>query len=290
MPQTSSRTKIRDISEEHDRQLEQGQPRFQRILRGPQPESRPPNMRPTVSEAPKEASLSPALISPSSHSQEEEPLYQCTQCDMIVKQSDPYCPFCGAIFADGPLAESRAPELGSPAPPVERPPRPREDFPYKEPPVRPEKFDVFSLVKAPSKSKELVYREALRGFAGSARLLEGIEEVVSELSVLGKDTSLARRLISNAWEACRDGDWNLVTTLAREAEESILPSIPDLVMSEVGKARESLARAKVAGVDISPYMLKIKDIMAALGTRDFDEALRLTKELTDSLREDSVLW
>lgn len=289
MAQTSPRTKIRDISEERDRQLEQNQPRFQRILRGPEPEPRPLNMRPTVREAPKEASLSPALISPSSHSQEEI-LYQCTQCDMIVKQSDPYCPFCGAIFADGPLADSGAPEPGSPAPPVERPPRPRDEFPPKEPPVRPERFDVFSLVKGPSKSKELVYREALRGFAGSARLLEGIEEVVSELSVLGKDTSLARRLISNAWEACRDGDWNLVTTLAREAEESILPSIPDLVMSEVGKARETLARAKVAGADISPYMLRIKDIMAALGTKDFDEALRLTKELTDSLREDSVLW
>ena len=286
MPQTPPRTKIRDISEEKDRQPEPGQWKLQRVLRGPEPEPRPSNLRPTVQERQKDASLSPALISPSAQTQAEEPLYQCTQCDMIVKQSDPYCPFCGAIFADGPLAWSAAPE----PPPFERPPRPLEDVPPKEPPIRPEKFDVFSLVKPPSKSKELVYREALRGFTGSARLLEEIEETVSELSGLGKDTSAARRLISSAWEACRDGDWNLVTNLARQAEESILPSIPDLVMSEVGKARETLARAKVAGVDIAPYMLRIKDIMAALNANDVDEALRLTKELTDSLREDSVLW
>jgi len=288
MPPQTPRTKIRDIAEEQANELEQGQRRLQRVLRGPEPEPRPSNLRPTVPEWRKEASLSPSLVSPSAQQVEDEPLYQCTQCDMIVKQSDPYCPFCGAIFADGPMAEQAEAPSPPPAEPPSRPPEERR--PAREPPVRPELFDVFSLVKNQSRSKELIYQEARRGFAGSARLLEGIEELIAELSSMGKDTSSARRLIGSAWEACRDGDWNLVTALARQAEESVMPSIPDLVRSQIAKIREDLARAKAAGVDISHYVVKVKDAMSLLGAGEVDEALRITKELTDSLREDSLVW
>ena len=239
-----------------------------------------------LSDRAKEAALSPRIVNPSSVV-EEEPLFQCTQCDMIVKEADPYCPFCGAIFADGSMADEEVEEV------EDRPMihKPSIDRPVsREPFVRPEKFDIFEVLNRRSRCKDLLYREALKGFAGSARLLEDMERLISEIGTLGTDTSDARRLLCAAWEACRDGDWNLVSTLAKQTEDTISPNIPDLVRSEIARAREHLLRAKTSGVDISPYVLMIKSAMHALHENELDESLRITKELTDSLRDDAVAW
>ena len=241
-----------------------------------------------MNERMKDAVLSSRLIDPASVPDDDAPLFQCTQCDMIVKGSDPYCPFCGAIFSDGPMADQLQETEQEARPSVERP---MIDGPArKEPMARPEMFDIFSMLKTGSRSRDLMYKEAQRGFNGSARLLEEIEHLVSDISSLGSDTAKARRLISSAWEACRDGDWNLATALARQTEDLMEPNIPDLVRSEIARARELLTDAKMAGVDISGYVIKVKSAMASLHSGDSDDALRITKELMDSLREDSVSW
>jgi uncharacterized Zn finger protein (UPF0148 family) len=235
-----------------------------------------------MSEQMKEATLSPKLLHQAPAPEDDGPLFQCTECDMIVKESDPYCPFCGAIFADAEAVEEE-PEKGSERPVVERPAR-REEM------IRPEKFDLFSLLRTRSRSKELLYQEALKGFAGSARLLEEIEHLISDVGSLGTDTSRARKLVSNAWEAARDGNWNLVSTLARQTEQLMAPSVPDLVRTEIARARKYLTEAKSVGIDISRYVTQIKSAMQSLHEDDPDEALRLTKELMDRLREDSISW
>lgn len=263
--------------------------KFQRIVRSPTIES--PHLSGGVgtaetrrmSEELKEATLSPKVVNPASVQEDEEPLFQCTDCDMIVKESDPYCPFCGAIFSDGPLGLDAGQSEVAEKPAIEQPTR-------REPMPRPERFDNFSLVATKSRSRELLYEEAVRGFSGSARLLEEVERLVSDIAALGTDTAQARRLIGTGWEACRDGNWNLVTTIAHQTEDLVEPSIPDLVRSEIAMAREHLAEAKASGVDISPHILRIKDAMQALRADDPDEALRITKELMDALREDSLVW
>jgi len=233
-----------------------------------------------MSEQKKSAFLAPSIVNPPSV-QDEGPLFQCTECDMIVKETDPYCPFCGAIFADAsPQTEARPRAL------TETP----ERSVTREPMVRPEKFDIFSLLKTRARSKDLLYKEAPKGFTGSARLLEEIERLVSDVGTLGTDTSKARRMIGTAWEACRDGDWHLVTTLAKQTEDLVSPSIPDLVRREIAQAREYLTAAKSSGRDISTYIIRIKSAIQALHADDSDEALRITKELIDSLREDSIAW
>jgi len=276
-----------------DAESDQYHKKLQRILRSSDLRNQhlsggvSPLDRRRVSEQQKEAALSPRLINPSSILLEDEPLFQCTECDMIVKESDPYCPFCGAIFADGPLATEEAAE---PEPEV-RAGKPRVEKPIeREEMVRPQKFDLFGMLKTRSRSRDLMYQEALKGFQGSARLLEEIERLISDINSLGTDTTNARRLMSSAWEACRDGDWNLVSTLARQTEEVMAPSIPDLVRSEISRAREYLTEAKAADVDISQHVLTIKSAMQALHAGDYDEALRITKELMDSIREDSISW
>jgi len=236
-----------------------------------------------MSEQMKEATLAPRLVNPASVPEDDGPLFQCTECDMIVKESDPYCPFCGAIFADSPLAEQEGPTEAYERPLVEKPI-------HREEMVRPEKFDLFSLIRTRSRSHEMLYEEALKGFAGSARLLEEIEHLISDVSSLGTDTSRARRLMGDAWEAARDGNWNLVNALAHQTEEVMAPNIPELVRSQIARARKYLTEAKEVGVDISPYILQIKTAMQALRKDDPDDALRVTKELMDRLREDSISW
>jgi hypothetical protein len=207
--------------------------------------------------------------------------YQCTSCDMMVSASDSYCPFCGAIFADGeadPEAVEAADDADEQAPAAE------------EPFVRPQKFDNLSMMKPRGGSRKMLYAEAMRGFTGSARLLEEIELLITDVSALGSDTTRARRLMSSAWEACREGDWPLVSALAKQTEDLMSPNIPDLVRRELGKARNLIVEAKSWGADTSKYMLTMKSAMSALHREDLDEALRLTKELMDSLRDDSSAW
>lgn len=262
--------------------------KLQRVLRSS--EIRTPHLsgavghvEPRMTEQMKHSMLSPKLVNPASVPEDESPLFQCTQCDMIVKESDPYCPFCGAIFADSEPEEELSPAVHYEKPIVEKPVT-------REPVVRPEQFDVFSIFSTKPRSREMLYNEAMRGFAGSARLLEEIERLVSDVSSLGTDTTKARRLIGNAWEAARDGDWSLVSSLAHETENMMAPSIPDLVRAEIAKARHILLSAKANGIDISSYILQIKTAMRCLKADEPDEALRLTKELTDHLREDSISW
>jgi len=280
MPEIHARTSQQAESERYRRKL-------QRILKTG--EMANPNVSGGVapfeqgrmSEQKKSAYLAPSVVNPPSV-EDEGPLFQCTECDMIVKETDPYCPFCGAIFAD----VSPQPESEGLVPPGER----SERAVPREPMVRPEKFDVFSLMRTRARSKDLLYQEALKGFSGSARLLEEIEHLVSDVGTMGTDTTKARRMIGSAWEACRDGDWHLVTTLARQTEDMVAPSIPDLVRREIAQAREYLTSAKSSGRDISVYVLRIKSAIQALHSDDHDEALRITKEILDSLREDSLVW
>lgn len=207
--------------------------------------------------------------------------YQCTSCDMMVSSSDSYCPFCGAIFADEPSSEDVAEEAYTSDSAASAEP----EEPYRPP----ERVDVLSMMKPRTKSRELLYAEALHGFAGSARLLEEIESVITEVSSLGTDTLKARRLITDAWEACREGDWPLVSALAKQTEELISPNIPDLVRGELAKARNLIIEAKAHGAETSEYIIMMKSAMSALHGNDIDEALRITKQLLDTLREDSAM-
>jgi uncharacterized Zn finger protein (UPF0148 family) len=268
--------------------LEKGKRRLQRIVREPSTTIRDVAFETDLQEAvvvpeQKAAKLSPELAMPAAAKSSEGVQYQCTECDMMVRDSDPYCPYCGAIFADGPLGADEEAAEASETPERSEPEEPEES-------VRPGRFDIYSVMKTGSRARDLLYQEAMKGFAGSARLLEEIEHLISDISSLGADTTRARRLMGNAWEACREGNWHLVSALARQTEEVVAPNISSLVRSELAKARELLMDAKASGADVSDYVLKMKAAMHCLKSGDDDEALRLTKELMDLLRADSVSW
>ena len=262
--------------------------RFQRVLRS-QPTVRDGMAQsPSLERMQEQRETGPAYMGLIKTDAPQEIQYQCTSCDMMVSPSDSYCPFCGAIFSDdpmGPAVEEAEGMEEAEAPTVEERPQPPS-----EPPRRPERFDVLSLLRPSPKSRDLLYTEALKGFVGSARLLEDIELMISEVSSLGNDTTKARRMMSDAWEACREGDWPLVSALARQTEALVTPNIPDLVRQELAKARNMILQAKSEGMDTSRYMVAAKSAMHALHGNNLDEALRLTKELMDTLREDSAQW
>lgn len=281
---------------ENGQQSSQGRRRLQRIVRDPGVQIRdmsatpvrPPAPKPQAQEKP--TRLAPELVNRAAPTSQEGVQFQCTECDMMVGEADPYCPFCGAIFSDGPLSQPEGDAVeeaeSTEEPEAPKPPRPQE----REETVRPGRFDVFGMMNSRGKARDLLYQEALKGFAGSARLLEEIEHQISDVSSLGNDTTRPRRLMSSAWEACRDGDWSLVSALARQTEDAMAPNIPALVRSELARARECLMEAKLTGRDTSDYLLRMKAAMHSLKAGDDDEALRITKELMDLLREDSVSW
>jgi hypothetical protein len=62
------------------------------------------------------------------------------------------------------------------------------------------------------------------------------------------------------------------------------------VRQELAKARNMILQAKGEGMDASRYLVTAKSAMHALHGNNLDEALRLTKELMDTLREDSAQW
>lgn len=271
-------------------QRDKSRPRLQRTLRsmpiGPAPAdvpertqprqypgSAPESVGPQTTFTPQDGGLGPPEIQ-----------YQCTSCDMMVNASDAYCPFCGAIFADGPLSPEEEVAEAEIEEDHEEVDQEREPF------VRPQMFDNLSMLKPKTKSRDLLYAEAMKGFNGSARLLEEIETLITDVSALGSDTTRARRLMSSAWEACREGDWPLVSAFAKQTEDMMSPSIPELVRMELGKARNLIVEAKSWGADTSRYMFTMKSAMSALHKEDLDDALRLTKELLDTLREDSAAW
>lgn len=264
---------------------ERPRPRLQRILRSQ------PTVRDGVTPSPSlghprgQGTSEKVCADPVQASAPQDIQYQCTSCDMMVSPSDSYCPFCGAIFSDDPTGASEEEEDAVGSPLAEERPEP------VSPPVRrPERFDVLSMLRSRPRSRDLLYAEALKGFVGSARLLEDIELMISEVSSLGNDTTRARRMMSDAWEACREGDWPLVSALARQTEALVTPNIPDLVRQELAKARNMILQAKGEGMDTSRYLVTAKSAMHALHGNNLDEALRLTKELMDTLREDSAQW
>ena len=272
----------------NNNQRDKSRPRLQRTLRSMPSDPAPPPV----------STPSPSRSHPDMPSRSVEPQttfvpegggaglpvvqYQCTSCDMMVNASDSYCPFCGAIFSDVPLSPGED-DAGVEEAPV-------EGAYEREPFVTPQRFDNLSMLKPKARSRDLLYAEAMKGFTGSARLLEEIELLITDVSALGDETARARRIMSSAWDACREGDWPLVSALAKQTEDMVSPSIPELVRRELGKARNLIVEAKSWGANTSKHMLTMKSAMSALHREDLDEALRLTKELLDTLRADSSTW
>lgn len=269
-------------------QRNKSRPRLQRTLRSmpsnpaPSQASPPSPSNPHPDTPPRPVEPQTTFVPKDGGAGLPEVQYQCTSCDMMVGSSDAYCPFCGAIFSDAsscPDGYDAEAEDSQPEAVTER-----ETF------VRPQMFDNLSMLKPKAKSRDLLYAEAMKGFTGSARLLEDIELLIVDVSALGDDTARARRIMSSAWEACREGDWPLVSALAKQTEDMVSPSIPQLVRRELGKARNLIVEAKSWGADTSKHMVTMKSAMSALHKDALDEALRLTKELLDALRADSTTW
>src|SRR5512136_294973 len=154
----SSNGSTRNSAQQDMSEAEKYRRKLQRILRAADGDTAhlsggvSPNEQRRMSEQRKAAMLAPRLLNPTAAQEDDSPLFQCTECDMIVKESDPYCPFCGAIFADSPLTERDEPAVAGERPLVDRPV-------HREEMVRPEKFDLFSLIRTRSRSHEMLFEE-----------------------------------------------------------------------------------------------------------------------------------
>ncbi|HVO77279.1 MAG TPA: zinc ribbon domain-containing protein, partial [Methanomassiliicoccales archaeon] len=82
-------------------------------------------------------------------------------------------------------------------------------------------------------------------------LADQLEKLIAGCERFYVDVRESRRLLSEARDAGEHGDWSMMGILARKGREEILKTLPDILNSELKKARTQLLDAKSQGKDVT---------------------------------------
>ncbi|MDD1747043.1 MAG: zinc ribbon domain-containing protein, partial [Methanomassiliicoccales archaeon] len=77
------------------------------------------------------------------------------------------------------------------------------------------------------------------------------------------DVREAKKLLAEAKDAGEHGDWSMMGILARKGREEIMKGLPELMNSELKKAKSLLLDAKAEGKDVSTLVKLLKEAGAA---------------------------
>jgi len=217
-----------------------------------------------------------------------ETVFQCGQCDMLVPESAPICQYCGARFEGVVESEPARPQVLTSEPGARE--EQSEDARPVAPGPPPGRFDVFTLRAHDRADHDRLYAEAATGAVAAARLLEAVERLIRDSESLGLEISATRRLMREAWEAHRNRDFNLVTVLAHQSEAELLPNVSRLIELQLARVRDLVARGKTRGAEVEPFVYQLKLAYGALRLGQLDEALAITRDLVESIRDAAVGW
>jgi predicted RNA-binding Zn-ribbon protein involved in translation (DUF1610 family) len=116
--------------------------------------------------------------------------------------------------------------------------------------------------------------EKLTGkYIESNELCEGLEKLIQSSERFYVDVREARKLLSEAKEAGEHGDWSMMGILARKGNEEILKTMPDILHSELKKAKTMLLDAKAEGKDVTMLVKLLKEAGNAHRQKRYEEAL-----------------
>ncbi len=126
--------------------------------------------------------------------------------------------------------------------------------------------------------------EKLTGkYIESNELCEGLEKLIQSSERFYVDVREARKLLSEAKDAGDHGDWSMMGILARKGNEEILKTMPDILHSELKKAKTRLLDAKAEGKDVTILVKLLKEAGNAHRQKRYVEALdRLIEFKTES--------
>ena len=116
--------------------------------------------------------------------------------------------------------------------------------------------------------------EKLTGkYIESNELCEGLEKLIQSSERFYVDVREARKLLSEAKDAGDHGDWSMMGILARKGNEEILKTMPDILHSELKKAKMMLLEAKAEGKDVTMIVKLLKEAGNAHRQKRYEEAL-----------------
>ncbi len=104
-------------------------------------------------------------------------------------------------------------------------------------------------------------------------LCEGLERLIQSSERFYVDVREARKLLSEAKDAGEHGDWSMMAILARKGNDEILKTLPDILLSELKKAKTMLLDAKAKGKDVTMIVKLLKEAGNAHRQMRYEEAL-----------------
>ena len=104
-------------------------------------------------------------------------------------------------------------------------------------------------------------------------ICESLDKLVQNSERFYVDVREARNLLKEAQEAGGRGDWSMMGILSRKGREDIMKTLPEVLKSEMRKAKSTLLDSKADGKDVSVMVKILKDAGMAMKRQKFEEAL-----------------
>jgi hypothetical protein len=104
-------------------------------------------------------------------------------------------------------------------------------------------------------------------------LADELEKLINGCERFYVDVRESRRLLTEARDAGEHGDWSMMGILARKGREEALKTLPDILNSELKKARTQLLEAKAQGKDVSTLIKILKEAGTATKAQRYEESV-----------------
>jgi hypothetical protein len=104
-------------------------------------------------------------------------------------------------------------------------------------------------------------------------LTDQLENLIVSCERFYMDVREAKKLLAEAKDAGEHGDWSMMGILARKGREEIMKDLPELMNSELKKAKSILLDAKAEGKDVSTLVKLLKEAGSAAKMEKYDDAL-----------------
>ena len=104
-------------------------------------------------------------------------------------------------------------------------------------------------------------------------LTDELEKLIVSCERFYVDVREAKKLLAEAKDAGEHGDWSMMGILARKGREEIMKGLPELMNSELKKAKSMLLDAKAEGKDVSTLVKLLKEAATAAKQEKYDDAL-----------------
>ncbi|MDD1770304.1 MAG: zinc ribbon domain-containing protein [Methanomassiliicoccales archaeon] len=104
-------------------------------------------------------------------------------------------------------------------------------------------------------------------------LADELEKLIAGCERFYVDVRESHRLLSEARDAGEHGDWSMMGILARKGREEVLKTLPDILTSELKKARTQLLDAKAQGKDVSTLVKVLKEAGTATKAGKYEESV-----------------